>query len=211
VLKAPVTPAAISESIYKLCDEVSPGLVPEYVEVVPDRDASMNECFPNVTAKVEREGGAMLIGWSIWESPGLFVEAEFHAVWRSPEGALIDITPKPARSDNILFLPQPGATYAGRQMNNVRRALGVDSEVEAYLRMHDAMFEFMNRGERAGQHGAMSIVGRDALEYETIAGNIQMLGARLARRAKHYDPYLPCWCGSGKKAKWCHKAPRPPG
>lgn len=209
MLKAPITPATISEAIAALCDEVSPGVAPEYVDVAPYSGALVNECFPNVRTQIERGGGTMVIGWSIWESPGFFVEAEYHAVWRSPEGRLVDITPKAARSDRILFVPQPDAAYVGRQVNNVRRAVSADPEVEAYLGAHDAMFEFMNRGERAGQHGMMSVSGQDAIEYQAIAGNIQMLGVRLSRRAKHYDPYLPCWCGSGKKAKWCHKAAGP--
>jgi hypothetical protein len=209
VLKPPVTPAFLSRSIETLCEELSPGQTPQYVEVVADPCARVHECFPNVMTKVERDGGVVVIGWSIWESPGLFVEAEFHAVWRSPEGTLIDITPKATHDSSILFLLQPEAIYAGRQVNNVRRSISADPDVETYLRAHDAMFEFMNRGDRAGQHGEVSIAGQDVLEYEAIAGNILMLSARIANRSKRYDPYVPCWCGSGKKSKWCHKSPIP--
>lgn len=209
MLKAPVTPSLLSEPIIRICTEVSPGQTPVYVEVIPDAKATVNDCFPNVERKVSYDGGVMVIGWSIWESSGLFVEAEFHAVWQSPTGDLIDITPKSAPSSRILFLPQPGAVYSGRQVNNVRRAIGNDPEVNAYLRAHDAMFEFLNRGARATQHGMMSLGGKDLVEYEALTGTIQMLGMRLAKRDKHYSPYLPCWCGSGKKAKWCHKSAGP--
>lgn len=209
MLKAPITPDALSEPIIRLCAEISTGLTPLYVEVSAFAGATLNNCFPNVERKIAIDGGVMIIGWSIWESPGLFVEAEFHAVWQSPSGCLVDITPKSTSSSRILFLPQPGAVYTRRQVNNVRRAIGSDPEVEAYLRAHDAMFEFLNRGVRAEQHGVMSIVGKDAMEYDRIVGNIQMYGIRLAKRNKRYDPYLPCWCGSDKKAKWCHKSAAP--
>lgn len=203
-----VTPALPSEPITKLCADISTDQVPVYVDVIRDTGAAINECFQNVSRKVASDGGSMVIGWSIWETPGLFVEAEFHAVWQAPTGDLVDITPRPNLSNRILFLPQPAAVYSERQVNNIRRAITDDAEVEAYLRAHDAKFEFLNRGERAGQLGMLSIGGMDLREYEAITDSIERYGARLAKRDSQYNPYLPCWCGSGKKTKWCHKSAR---
>jgi hypothetical protein len=206
MLIRPITPIVQTDFITKLCVEVSAGQVPVFVEVIPVAGAAINECFPNVDRKVQRDGGTMVLGWMIWESPGLFVEAEFHAIWQSEAGDLVDITPKSRPVDKILFLPQPDAVYSGRQVNNVRRAVSGDPEVAAYLRTYDAMFEFLNRGARAEQHGVLSLGGKDVLEYKVLADTLEMYEARLARRYSQYNPYLPCWCGSGKKGKWCHKS-----
>lgn len=211
MLQAPSTPSELSEPIVRLCAEVCANQVPVFVEVVPIAGATANDCFLNVQGKVAIDGGSMILGWAIWETPGLFVEAEFHAVWRSPVGDLVDLTPKVNLSSRILFLPQPGAAYSGVQVNNVRRAIGKDSDVEGYIRAYDSQFEFLNRGERARQHGMLSLSGKDALEYESIENSILMYGTRLARRSTHYDPYQPCWCGSGKKGKWCHQSVRAKG
>ena len=40
-----------------------------------------------------------MIGWSLWEFPTLFVGAEFHAVWRKPDGSLVGVAPEWARED----------------------------------------------------------------------------------------------------------------
>jgi hypothetical protein len=203
-----VTPVLPSEPITKLCSDISPGHAPVYVDVTPDAGSEVNECFQNVGRRVASDGGCMVIGWSIWETPNLFVEAEFHAVWSSPTGDLVDVTPKPNLSNRILFLPQPGAVYSERQVNNIRYAIADDTEVEAYFRAHNDKFEFLNRGVRAEQHGMVSVGGKDLQEYDAIANRLEMYEARLAKRDSVYSPYLPCWCGSGKKAKWCHKSAR---
>ena len=39
-----------------------------------------NECFPIVEEYVAANGGERIIGWSIWERPGVFIEAELHAI-----------------------------------------------------------------------------------------------------------------------------------
>jgi hypothetical protein len=61
----------------------------------PDLDGRQNECFANCKRKVSRQGGAMQCGWIFaGHSEYDYVVASAHAVWRSPEGVLIDITPR---------------------------------------------------------------------------------------------------------------------
>ena len=73
----PVTPAEISRPLAELCSELVPGTTPFYIDVFPLNGAPANECFPLVRRQVEAEGGELVIGWSLWELPSLFVEAEF--------------------------------------------------------------------------------------------------------------------------------------
>jgi hypothetical protein len=56
-----------------------------------------------VLEKIKAEGGAIRFGWNIWEYAGVYLTAEFHAVWVDPSGNLIDITPKPDRETRIIF------------------------------------------------------------------------------------------------------------
>src|SRR3972149_11538780 len=120
---SPVTPAEVSPKLADLCASLAPGIEPTYVVVRPIEGAPANECFPLVDATVLRDGGSPMLGWSLWELPSVFVEAEFHAVWASPTGGLIDVTPKNRQVSRILFLPSKDLVYLGRQVNNVRRAL----------------------------------------------------------------------------------------
>jgi hypothetical protein len=200
----PVTPAEISRELAALCKDLVQMAAPDYVEVRPELDAPSNECFPLVDAVVSKNGGKRLLGWSLWEFPGVFVEAEFHAVWESPTGELLDGAPKGRPVKRILFLPDRGATYSGRQVNNVRRTLSADPCVSSYLATFDAEFELLNRGVRADQHGQIELTDAEADEYARIQAQRVSLHPKVLRLAAAIGPYTPCPCNSGKKVKWCH-------
>lgn len=127
------------------------------------------------------------------------VEGEFHAVWQSPTGELADLTPKLNDATEIMFLSDPSAKYEGRQVNNVRIPVyRNDVLVERFIHVNDEMFEVMNRGERANQHGR---VGVPREEIEHLLRKQQDLGMRIMRRK--VGPNEPCVCGSSRKLKQC--------
>lgn len=200
----PVTPAEIGHTLTTLCATLVPGGKPTYVPVQPEQDAQPNECFPIVNDTVLRHGGSTLLGWSLWEFPGVFVEAEFHAVWASPTGELIDVTPKNRQVSRVLFLPDNHLVYSGRQVNNVRRPLSADPCVTEYFATFDAEFELLNRGARADQHGEIELTDSEVDEYASLQKRRAFLFPRVMRLAAFVGPYTPCPCGSGKKMKWCH-------
>lgn len=200
----PVTPADVSSDFRKLISQIAPGVEPEYVEVVPMPNVLPSECFPLVDDLVRTAGGQAVIGWCLWEMPGLFVEGEFHCVWRSPDGTLKDVAPKRESTSRILFLRDCRRRYEGRQVNNFRRVTSADPNVQAYLSTFDAEFELMNRGERAVQHGQITLKDSEAIEYHEIQTERGKLYVQIAGLIPRIGPYHPCTCGSGKKVKWCH-------
>ena len=106
--------------------------------IVPLRPLSgkpLNDCFSIVPEHVLSHGGKQAIGWTIWEWSPIYIEAEFHVVWKSKDGALIDIAPKPEDSspDSILFLPDPKKQYRGKQIDNIRQPLVNDFLVSEFL------------------------------------------------------------------------------
>jgi len=176
------------------------GAEPVYLPVQPEADAIALECFPNVQAKVARDGGQMQCGWQLWEWPHVLVEAEFHAVWVSPAGKMIDITPKPEGETYILFVPDPRRRYEGLAIDNVRMPLRDDLLIKHFIQMSEAIVRVMNRGERASQYGEVSVPANEIqplLQARDFLG--QSLGAGLREHA-------PCLCGSGSKYKRCHGA-----
>lgn len=204
----PVTPATVSRSLAALCEEIAPGSSRTYVDVRPLQNALEDECFALVKSRVISEGGDSVIGWALWELPHVFVEAEFHAVWRLPTGELIDITPKQRETRRILFLRDSVRTYEGRQVNNVRRSISQDPNVAAYLRTFDEEFELMNRGKRAGQHGEIHLEVNEKIELNAIHTRRKELWDQIQWLYPTIGPYEPCYCRSGKKVKWCHGVPR---
>lgn len=200
----PVTPAEVSRELAMLCAILVPDGKPTYVPVRPEQNTPPNECFPLVDAAISQHGGSPILGWSLWEFPGVFVEAEFHAVWASPSRELIDVTPKNRPVERVLFLPNKELTYSGRQVNNVRRPVSTDPFVADYLSTFDAEFELLNRGARADQHGVIELTDAEADEYASLQERRAFLVPEVLRLAAFIGPYTPCPCNSGKKVKWCH-------
>ena len=167
------TPPAITPEIEALCAELAPGSVPTFVphKAIPST-AEMN-CFIDVAARVKAEGGSSVLGWAVWEWPGRLLEAELHAVWRAPNGDCVDITPRQKAISSVLFLPDPAREYNGRQVNSVRKALRDHPAIRSLFETQDRLFEFMNRGERADQHGELFFSGSEAQELERIASELQ--------------------------------------
>ncbi|MEF2156090.1 SEC-C domain-containing protein [Luteimonas sp. FXH3W] len=192
------TPPRITRHIQQLIEKVVPGGDPVYLTVQPEAGAVVNECFPNVEAKIARASGRMLCGWQIWEWPHVMVEAEFHAVWVSPEGQLVEITPKPHGEATILFVPDARRTYTGTAVDNVRLPVRDDLLVRHFIKASEAIVQVMNRGERASQYGQVSV---PVHEIEPLMMAQSFLGHSISSGLRDHDP---CLCGSGGKYKRCH-------
>ena len=110
----------VRDALSKFCQLLAPGSV-LLVDHVPDPEAQLQECFDNCTRKVIAAGGAVQYGWAFCVYERL-LQAFHHAVWRSPEGVLIDITPlniSPLMDgqrlpflpdDNAILTPSPKGT-----------------------------------------------------------------------------------------------------
>lgn len=192
------TPKEITRAVRRLVEKVTPNGHAEYLLVQPELYAVVNECFPNVEAKVARDGGQMICGWQFWEWPRVLVEAEFHAVWLSPNGDLIDITPKLHGETRILFVADKRRIYAGVTVDNVRMPLRDDQIIHHFIEVSEAKASVLSRGERIDKHGHISV---PAHEIEPLLVAQSFLGESLARGLRDHDP---CLCGSGSKYKRCH-------
>lgn len=192
------TPSVISRPVRQLIEIIVPGGKAHYLAVTPEGDAQVNECFPNVAAKVARDGGRMLCGWQLWEWPHVMVEAEFHAVWLSPVGAMVDITPKPQGETTIFFVPDLRRSYEGETVDNVRRAIRDDLLVHHLIKVSETITQVMNRGERANMYGYVSVPER---EIQPLLVARDFVGTAIALGRRDHEP---CLCGSGKKYKRCH-------
>ena len=103
-------PAEIDAATLAFCATISPE-APLYVPVRPAPAGKPAYCFDNSVTQAQAAGGEAAYGWAIWRWPGRWFEAEHHAVWRTPSGELIDVTPQTGEPPRILFLPDPAAVY----------------------------------------------------------------------------------------------------
>lgn len=192
------TPPEITKHVVRLIAKVAPGQTPVYLNVTPDENGRVNECFPNVNARIAKSGGTMLCGWQLWEWPNILVEAEFHAVWVSPDGAMSEITPKQHGEETILFVPSPSLLYEGVARDNVRIPIRDDLLVHHFIRVSEEIVKVMNRGDRAGMYGYVNV---PAHEIEPLLNAKVFLGQSISSGLRDHDP---CLCGSGRKYKRCH-------
>jgi hypothetical protein len=98
-------------------------------------------------------GGKQHLGWAIWEWPKVLIEAEFHCIWESPGGELLDITPKDSPLDKILFLPDPKRKYGGVQVDNIRKALARDKNIERFISLAHERYVELNRIVKPDYYG----------------------------------------------------------
>lgn len=70
--------------------------------------AEFGNCTLNAMVKVKLSGGRLQNGWIFWQDKNpicSFTEAEFHSVWKSPSGQLVDVTPRKDKEREYLFVP----------------------------------------------------------------------------------------------------------
>jgi hypothetical protein len=136
------TPGLISQTVIALCESLN-AEPPSYVPVQNDPHGLYGFCNDGVYEKIKAHGGTIRFGWTIWEYPGLFLTAEFHAVWVDPAGTLIDITPKPQGETRIVFAGDP--TYPpefdfDKRPNNRRARLYQPEPMDGLVRAKIARF-----------------------------------------------------------------------
>ncbi len=192
-------PTEKTEQIIMLMSIIGSHKEPVYVTCRPSKKATKNECFPQVEAKVNAEGGEQIIGWQIWQGP-LLLEAEFHSVWKTPAGELVDITPKTLPFERILFIEDPEAVYEGKQVNNLRINLLQNTLIDDYISVLDTIFRIENKGERAFQHN-LTLMGNEANAHHQLNAvklALEIMALYGSTRSSQ------CFCGGEKQYKDCH-------
>jgi len=139
----PRTPKTITNSILQLCEELNKTQKPYFVRTKPESYSKKKECFENVTIKVQKDGGQSRRGWTIWETPKIFIEAEFHTIWISPKNEEIDITPHHSINiHKILFLPDDTLKYQYKRIDAKRRSISDNPMVLQFIKVCEEIFEF---------------------------------------------------------------------
>lgn len=182
------TPQIITEQIMELCQSISE-YQPIYVPVKASSKSRFNECFPNVAEYVEEYGGQSVFGRCIWQRANVLIEAEAHAVWKSPNGDLIDITPHINEEKSILFLIEPQMVYRGNIIPSIRKELTSSPLVAEFISL------FNERDQIAAEAN-----GNTYTLTTTMLKRMYEIEELLNQKVGRNDP---CPCQSGIKYKKC--------
>ena len=178
---------------------------PIYIDCIPLESAPSCECFLTVEKHVKDHGGTMILGWAIWELPEVYIEAEFHAVWRKTDGSFLDISPKDEPTKRVLFLPDANARYEGAQVNNIRIPICNAPAVLALFAACNKEFELSNKGERKFQYGERKFSDEEMDVLHEILFVKKLAENDMLKLVPKISPNMPCICGSGLKSKKCCK------
>ncbi len=195
------TPDKIDKTIEDFCKKINKNKNPVFINVAPTFEAKKNECFYNVRNHTEKNGGNIIYGWSIWIWKNVYIEAEHHAVWKTLNEELVDITPKEDNEKKILFLPDSESVYDyenNKRLNNIKVELVDDPLLRKFFSLSDKIFQLIESKS----------VGREIhLEQDTEKKlrelNEQSASALVNIYKKYLGPNDKCLCGSGKKIKKC--------
>lgn len=183
------TQKIITDAINSFCRSIRHTEKPFYVQVCPFQKMLINECFPNVSSVVKTLGGESVNGWVIWQWANIMIEAEAHAIWKAPDGKLVDVTPHINNEDSILFLPDDTVYYTGTPIPNKRIALTSSPLVAELISLYDQRDQIA----ATSQGDTYSI----PIGLYTRMMELQQILHQTARRND------PCPCGSGLKYKKC--------
>lgn len=194
----PVIPDKEDQLIKQLIEAIGVDSQPIYVELKPDSTSIINECFPNVSNKIQKEGGSQVIGWQIWKTKNL-IEAELHAVWKSQNDELIDITPKPVYFSQILFIQDSMRSYDGSQVDNIRINISGNALVDDLILVCKSIFKIENKGSRAFEY-ELRLGGDELKIWEFLQ---QMKSGLNLMLDQGLTKHQMCFCGQAKYKK-CH-------
>lgn len=195
-------PSPFSPAVRKFCRQISPNEEPVMLWIDAEEGSKPLNCFDEVRSRVERDGGTACLGWAIREWPGVFIDAEHHAVYRRDDDELIDITPALDGERKRLFLPDSSAIYdfeeKGVRRDNIRQALSRDPLIPQLFAVASRVNQLLDSVPGFGEVKVPIALARElrALEMEKL---------RLAHSIgmKHTGRNAPCFCGSGRKFKKC--------
>jgi len=181
-MRRPIAADIQAAHVIDFCKRVMPGASPVYVPHEPLTGKPLRECFPIVEAHAAEQGGERVLGWAVWEYQEVFIEAEFHAVWRDLAGELHDLTPHLLKPDRLLFIPDTFREYLGCQVDNIRQPLTDDLDVVRFLYLAKRRFEILNAGGRAFQHGEIALPPKALKAFRKVESELLNLQNRLGRR-----------------------------
>ncbi len=183
----------------KLLARINSANNPIIVPVNIEKYSTPNNCFYNVMKKVALDGGHIVYGWKIHHGK-LLDEAERHAVWRSPNGELIDISPFNSNGKITFIEEDMGWKYRGQFEDNIRVNITDNPLVDDLILLCETITKLWQTSSRkSSQEISIHVLIKkqiDVLEANKIKFEFFAL--------KNQDRECLCFCGSSLKYKKCH-------
>jgi hypothetical protein len=93
------------------------------IEVSPVPGFPIGQCWYNCIEHSLSNDGQIVYGWLFWEINHDYYVAQHHAVWRSENGTLMDLTPNAIGAKKVLFMPDDRAPF---DFDNLKAAMSLE-------------------------------------------------------------------------------------
>lgn len=215
------TPKQITEEIRTFAkEEIGSDFEPIFMEIKAAEGTRPQKCHENVADAIAKLGGSIQYGWSVWEGQSLWLEAEFHSVWVTPNGEWVDITPDPDGETQRLFVPDNRFKYEGAAFARKYRTTTsdpkdrprVDKFIEINREIDSIMVKYKAGVPLSPEDNSRVLKLRGDAHYAligsatavpifgpVISGQLPVGRIPIARVGRNE----PCPCGSGRKFKNC--------
>jgi hypothetical protein len=195
----PYSPTETTEHVEKLLQKMNAEFEPEQINVHVEPFAQIQNCFVNVDEKIKRDGGKVVYGRAIF-CTDIICEAEMHAVWESPDGELMDITPREFPFSQIMFVYDENFIYSDQLTDNVRINITDNSLVDDFILLCETLEKFYTYGTRINDNEL--IVPEPARTLIHQYENLKIIFKVFLGSAGRPDSVCGL-CESGKKYKNC--------
>jgi hypothetical protein len=192
-------PGRINRRIRFLLEKMNIDASPVFVVVKPEKWALVDECYQNVTRMITENGGAMIVGWSLYESD-ILVEAMHHAIYKDVNNELVDITPNICCFPRILFVEDKNNPYTGATHDNFRVNPSGNPLADDFIHIYEAEYKIKNYKERAYTN-EVKLSGREFNIIQFLKSIKVPLESFIL---EGNTPNSNCFCGSNKKYYECH-------
>jgi hypothetical protein len=175
---------------------------PIYVDIIPDKYAINGDCFLNVLNKVNIENGETIFGWKFVEY-SYMIEAQFHAVWKTPFGNFVDITPGDDPNEKcILFVIDRTRTFEGKRIDNFRFNTTNNLLVDDIIEIEIAKFKLINKVEQVDATGRVIFKKDEALKWDHL-NRISIIIDEMYRCDQ--TVHSRCFCNLDLSYEQCHR------
>lgn len=162
------------DNLTQFCEYLCPGHSPELISVQPPSYAKIGHCYENVEKRIKQKGGTAVYGWEISSCEGIWLEAQFHCIWKSPKGKYIDVTPEHFGRDQVLFLKDTLRVYKGTPIHIERFSIkGFDrGKVQRAWKMQDQILSEYDLLQAQGidpqSQLGVTFIQSKLLEYQSL-------------------------------------------
>lgn len=184
----PIAPAQIDEQVIRFARIALKG-VPEWIEVEPLEGSMQTECFDNVDRAIRNHGGKAIMGWIIWEKPGVWLEAEDHAIWEQQDGTWRDVTPTVDGEPRLVFVPDDNAIRTHPRFGLPTQYVSISKDPVAVNAIKKAQ-KLMEVRTAAGGISP-KLMPKAQLANERFIKALEAIDAKLAAQVKVEDDATP--------------------